>query len=69
MTRVNVKYPVGRMVCLKVGGIPGMITAVTIRGKDRHYEFSYSKDGTPSSVNVEEVEIEDLADRPFGFRK
>ncbi len=69
MARVNVKYPCGTEVMTKQGDVPGMVTAVFIRGKGRTYEFSYTKDGTPTCCTVEEIEIEEVDDtRPMiGF--
>ena len=60
MARIYVKYPNGTKVkTLHKDGIEGIITANFIRGRGRTYEFSYiNKDGDPTSVNVEEAEIE-----------
>lgn len=69
MARVNVKYPIGSKVCTKMCGIPGIVTAVFIRGRNRAYEFSYIDDGKPTSCTVEEVEIQTDDIRPLGFKK
>jgi len=69
MARISVKYPIGTPV-KTFQGIEGIITAVFIRGKGRAYEFSYTDNGNPTSVNVEEVEIKSCqAKSPLGFTK
>lgn len=69
MARVNIKYPIGTPV-KTFQGIEGIITAVFIRGKNRAYEFSYTHDGNPTSVTVEEVEIESCREKnQLGFGK
>jgi len=68
MARVNVKYPCGKKVLC--GGVEGMITAVFIRGRGRSYEFSYvNGDGSPTSCQAEECELESVKSNHLGFRK
>ena len=69
MARITVRYPIGTKVkTLHKNGIEGIVTAIFIRGHNRAYEFSYVHEGTPTSVNVEEAEIEALGgEKPFGF--
>ena len=71
MAQILVKYPCGTEVkTTHENGIKGIITAVFIRGRGRAYEFSYvSSEGTPTSVNVEEAEIEFLKkdNKKLGF--
>lgn len=67
MARVSVKYPCGKKVLC--GGVPGMVTAIFIRGKGRGYEFSYiDSDGNPKSCTAEECELESVESNPLGFR-
>lgn len=59
MARISVKYPIGTKVkTAHKDGIEGIITAIFIRGRGRAYEFSYTHEGNPTSVNVQEAEIE-----------
>jgi len=69
MARISVKYPIGSKVRTKHrAGIEGIVTAIFIRGRGRSYEFSYVHEGTPTSVTVEESEIEAFrGGEPFGF--
>ena len=70
MARISVKYLIGTKVkTTHKNGIEGIVTAIFIRGQGRAYEFSYvNHEGTPTSVNVEEAEIEALGgEKPFGF--
>ncbi len=65
MARYAVKYGIGQRV--EAHGIPGQITAVTLRKGHRAYEFSYVKDGGPVSSWCEEVEIRSDNKNPLGF--
>ena len=67
MARYTTKYKIGQRV--EVQGIPGQITAVTVRKGYRSYEFSYVKDGGPTCCNCEEVEIRTDNQDPLGFQK
>lgn len=68
MARISVKYPIGSEVFHK-GGVGGIVTAIFIRGRGRAYEMSYvNKDGNPTSVTVEEIEIGSHKSSPIGFR-
>lgn len=68
MARVSIKYPCGTKVSCK--GVPGMVTAVFIRGKARAYEFSYlSNDGDPKCVTAEEFELQSDEPNQLGFKK
>ncbi len=67
MARYTTKYKIGQRV--ESQGIPGQITAITLRKGHRAYEFSYIKDGGPTSCVCEEVEITSGNDNPLGFTK
>ena len=67
MPNKEVKYDIGDRVSYD-GEIPGKITAIYIRGGNTAYEFSYLNDGKPDCTNVEEVEIEPIAEGDLGFR-
>ena len=67
MSKYSVKHGIGKQV--SVQGINGRVTAVTIRGKGRQYEFSFLGDSGPTSIWAEECEIEDVNDNRLGFRK
>ncbi len=67
MARYTTKYGIGQNV--EVQGIPGQITAVTLRKGHRAYEFSYVKDGGPTSCMCEEVEISNGNNNSLGFKR
>ena len=65
--RISVKYKCGeKVIC---GGIDGIVTAVTLRGKGRFYEFSYvDQSGNPTSASVVECELSKRESKSIGFR-
>lgn len=67
MAKYTTRYKIGQKV--EAHGIPGQITAVTIRKGYRQYEFSYVKDGGPTACMCDEVEIQSCNDGSLGFRK
>ncbi len=67
MAKYTCKYKVNQKV--EVYGKPGMITAIHIRDRHRAYEFSYSDDGKPVSVTVEQGEITDGEHERIGFKQ
>ena len=67
MSRYSTKYGCGDNV--SVYGIPGRITAIHIRGKNRSYSVGYVDDGSPSEVHCDEIEIERGVGAGIGFRK
>ena len=72
MVQKNVKFDNGDKVVYE-GAICGKVTAIHIRGKNEHTtgdEFSYIKEGDPSSNTVEEYEIAlDKDSKGLGFNK
>ena len=67
MAKVTVKYKCGERV--SYGNLPGMVTAVTIRGKGRAYEFSYiDHNGAPACNTVEDFELAKFGPKPIGFK-
>ncbi len=67
MARINIKFSCGEKV--SCGGVPGIVTALFIRGKGRSYEFSYvDHNGNPTCVTAQECELksESLAKSGFG---
>ena len=66
MARISTKYKCGQQVF--IGDISGKITAITIRGRGRSYEFSYiNSDGNPASVASEECELTTKPPNIIGF--
>ena len=67
--KVSVKYPYGSEV-LAHNVVPGIVTAVTIRGGYKSYEFSYiNNDGNPASTICTEAELSINNTKPIGFSK
>ena len=66
MANIDTKYDYGQPVSCH--GVPGMITAIFLRGAVVSYEFSYiSRDGDPRGCTVGECELGVLEDNAIGF--
>ncbi len=69
MARITVKYPCGSKV-VSHGIVPGIVTAITVRGKYRSYELSYiNNDGNPACAQCTEDELSDNDGESIGFCK
>jgi len=66
MANIETKYDYGQSVTCH--GIAGKVTAITIRGEQRTYEFSYVADGRPASWNAEECELKNVVKNKLGFK-
>jgi hypothetical protein len=67
MANIETKYDYGQLVTCH--GLPGMITAIFVRGNAVSYEFSYlSSDGDPKGLVVAECELSVLDDTNVGFK-
>lgn len=67
MANVETKYDYGQRVSCH--GLPGMITAIFIRGTGVSYEFSYlGSDSDPKASAVAECELSVLDDTNVGFK-
>ncbi len=66
MHTYKTKFGIGDIV--EAHGLPGMVTALHIRG-GICYEFSYIHDGEPKSCNCEEVELKLCSKSKIGFQK
>lgn len=67
MASIRVKYKYGQKV--NYDGIPGRVTAIFCRGRNRAYEFGYvDKDGNPVKTCVEECEIQAIEPDRIGFK-
>lgn len=69
MARITVKYLCGSKV-ISHGIVPGIITAITVRGKYKSYELSYlNNDGNLACAQCTEDELSCNDAQPIGFCK
>ena len=67
--KVELKFPYGSDVVMH-GVVPGIVTAITIRGEYRSYEVSYiNNDGNPAVTTCAEAELGENGNKPIGFSK
>jgi len=68
MASYKVKHRIGEEI--EAYGVPGIITAVTIREGNRVYEVGYlDKDDKPSYFLAQECELQKSGSKSMGFRK